>query len=93
MNVNWQWSLAKRERISAENALEYIFGYTCANDVSAGDWQIKWGGSQWSRGKIFGTFAPLGPYIVTADEIPDPNNLQISTDLNGVRVQNEISLI
>jgi 2-keto-4-pentenoate hydratase/2-oxohepta-3-ene-1,7-dioic acid hydratase in catechol pathway len=55
--------------------------------VSARDWQKKWGGSQWCRGKTFDTFAPLGPCLVTADEIPDPNALSIATVLNGVRVQ------
>ncbi|WP_438483198.1 fumarylacetoacetate hydrolase family protein [Oleiharenicola lentus] len=70
-----------------ENALSYVLGYTCANDVSARDWQIKFGGSQWCRGKTFDTFAPLGPCLVTADEIPNPNTLRISTVLNGERVQ------
>lgn len=70
-----------------QNALDYVFGYTCANDVSARDWQGKWGGSQWCRGKTFDTFAPLGPCIVTADEIRNPNNLPIRTILNGEVVQ------
>jgi 2-keto-4-pentenoate hydratase/2-oxohepta-3-ene-1,7-dioic acid hydratase in catechol pathway len=69
------------------NALDYVFGYTCANDVSARDWQGKWGGSQWCRGKTFDTFAPLGPCIVTADEIKNPNSLPIRTILNGEVVQ------
>ncbi len=70
-----------------ENALDYVLGYTCANDVSARDWQIKYGGSQWSRGKTFDTFCPLGPVLVTADAIPDPNALAIRTILNGETVQ------
>ncbi|MBC7806829.1 MAG: fumarylacetoacetate hydrolase family protein, partial [Akkermansiaceae bacterium] len=70
-----------------ENALDYVFGYTCANDVSARDWQMQYGGSQWSRGKTFDTFCPLGPVLVTADEIPDPNALAIRTILNGETVQ------
>jgi 2-keto-4-pentenoate hydratase/2-oxohepta-3-ene-1,7-dioic acid hydratase in catechol pathway len=73
--------------VSRENALDYVLGYTCANDVSARDWQIKRGGGQWCRGKMFDTFAPLGPRLVTADEIPNPNNLAISTTLNGEKVQ------
>jgi 2-keto-4-pentenoate hydratase/2-oxohepta-3-ene-1,7-dioic acid hydratase in catechol pathway len=73
--------------VPRQRALEYVLGYTCANDVSARDWQIARGGSQWSRGKSFDTFAPLGPWLVTADEIPDPNLLHISTTLNGERVQ------
>jgi 2-keto-4-pentenoate hydratase/2-oxohepta-3-ene-1,7-dioic acid hydratase in catechol pathway len=75
------------KNVTPERALDYVLGYTCANDVSARDWQIKRGGSQWSRGKTFDTFAPLGPVLVTADEIPDPNNLRISTRLNGEVVQ------
>ncbi len=73
--------------VSKENALDYVLGYTCANDVSARDWQIKKGGSQWCRGKTFATFCPLGPWIVTRDEIPDPNSLSIKTILNGQIMQ------
>jgi len=71
------------KNVKAAQALDYVAGYTCANDVSARDWQIKWGGGQWCRGKTFDTFAPLGPCLVTPDEIPDPNALQIRTRLNG----------
>jgi len=70
-----------------ENALDYVLGYTCANDVSARDWQIQRGGSQWSRAKSFDTFCPLGPCLVTPDEIPNPNALPIRTILNGETVQ------
>lgn len=70
-----------------ENALDYVLGYTCANDVSARDWQIQFGGGQWCRGKTFDTFAPMGPCLVTADEIEDPNSLAIKTILNGETVQ------
>jgi 2-keto-4-pentenoate hydratase/2-oxohepta-3-ene-1,7-dioic acid hydratase in catechol pathway len=72
---------------SRDNALDYVLGYTGANDVSARDWQIKRGGGQWSRGKSFDTFCPLGPVLVLRDEIPDPNALAISTVLNGDVVQ------
>ncbi|HVU22928.1 MAG TPA: fumarylacetoacetate hydrolase family protein [Opitutus sp.] len=75
------------KNVSRARALDYVLGYTCANDVSARDHQIKLGGGQWCRGKFFDTFAPLGPRLVTADEIPDPNALAISTTLNGERVQ------
>ncbi len=75
------------KNVSRADALDYVFGYTAANDVSARDWQIKWGGSQWCRGKTFDTFCPLGPAIVTADEIPEPNRLGIKTILNGEAVQ------
>lgn len=73
--------------VSRDNALDYVLGYTCANDVSARDWQMKWGGGQWCRGKTFATFCPLGPWIVTPDEIPNPNDLTIKTVLNGQTMQ------
>lgn len=73
--------------VSREEALDYVFGYTVANDVSARVWQRVRGGSQWCRGKSFDTFAPLGPVMVTADEIPDPDNLNLKTVLNGETVQ------
>jgi len=75
------------KNVTRDEALKYVLGYTCANDVSARDWQKKFGGSQWCRGKTFDTFAPMGPCLVTADEIPDPNALTLATVLNGVRVQ------
>ena len=64
-----------------------MLGYTIANDVSARDWQLKRGGGQWSRGKTFDTFTPLGPALVTRDEIPNPNALRIRTILNGATMQ------
>jgi len=70
-----------------ENALDHVLGYTVANDVSARDWQKDWGGSQWCRGKSFDTFAPMGPWLVTSDEIPDPNRLRITTRVNGEILQ------
>lgn len=69
--------------VSRDAALDYVLGYTCANDVSGRNWQKAKGGGQWCRGKSFDTFCPLGPYLVTADEVPDPNNLRIKTILNG----------
>ncbi len=72
---------------SPEDALTYVLGYTCANDVSARDWQLKYGGGQWCRGKTFATFLPLGPCLVTPDEIPNPNALSIKTILNDEVVQ------
>ncbi len=74
--------------VPREKALEYVLGYTVGNDVSARLWQTEKGGSQWCRGKGFDTFAPLGPVMVTADEIPDPSNLTIRTTLDGEQVQN-----
>ena len=75
------------KNVSRDKALDYVLGYTCANDVSARDWQIKWGGSQWCRGKTFDTFAPLGPCLVLKDEIPDPAQLKIKTTLNSEVLQ------
>ncbi len=67
-----------------DRALEYVLGYTCANDVSARDWQRDGGGVR-SRcqGKSFDTFCPLGPVLVTKEDIPNPNKLSIKTVLNG----------
>ena len=70
-----------------EDALDYVLGYTCANDVSARDWQLEFGGGQWCRGKTFATFCPLGPCLVTRDEIDNPNDLAIKTVLNGQVMQ------
>lgn len=69
--------------VTRDRALDYVAGYTCGNDVSARDWQLKWGGTQWCRGKSFDTFAPLGPCLVTPDSIGDPGALQIQTIVNG----------
>lgn len=75
------------KNVKAADALSYVLGYTCGNDVSARDWQLKWGGGQWCRGKAFDTFSPLGPCLVTIDDIPDPQTLGIRTILNGDFVQ------
>ncbi|MEM6799432.1 MAG: fumarylacetoacetate hydrolase family protein [Planctomycetota bacterium] len=75
------------KNVVASDALNYVLGYTCGNDVSARDWQKMAGGGQWCRGKTFDTFAPLGPCLVTADEITNPNTLKISTVLNGQTMQ------
>lgn len=75
------------KNVSRDRALDFVLGYTCANDVSARDWQIKHGGGQWCRGKFFDTFAPIGPCLVTTDEIPNPNALNIRTILNRETVQ------
>lgn len=66
-----------------ENALGFVLGYTCGNDVTARDWQKSFGGNQWCRGKSFDTFAPLGPCLVTRDEIPDPQALTLRAVVNG----------
>lgn len=69
------------------SALDYVLGYTVGNDVSARRWQKQGGGGQWVRGKSFDTFCPLGPELVTPDEIPDPQTLRLSTRLNGRTMQ------
>ena len=71
--------------IKASAAMDHVFGYTIANDVSARDYQMAT--SQWLMGKTFDTFAPMGPWIVTADEIPDPHSLDISLEIAGERLQ------
>lgn len=68
-------------------ALDYVAGYTCANDVSARDWQLRRSGRQWCRAKSFDTFCPLGPWVVTPDELPDPLHLGIASRLNGRTMQ------
>ena len=75
------------KNVTRKQALKHVLGYTCANDVSARDWQIRRGGSQWCRGKTFDTFCPMGPCLVTADELSSPNSLSIKTVLNGQVVQ------
>jgi 2-keto-4-pentenoate hydratase/2-oxohepta-3-ene-1,7-dioic acid hydratase in catechol pathway len=69
--------------IPREQAVNYILGYTCANDVSARDWQREWGGGQFCHAKSFDTFCPLGPVLVTPDDLPQPNALRIRSLLNG----------
>ncbi len=71
------------KNVSKADALDYVLGYTCANDVSARDWQFILGGGQFCQGKSFDTFCPLGPVLVTADEITDPDNLSVTTRVNG----------
>lgn len=75
--------------VSTDEALDYVLGYTCANDVSARDWQKDppLAGSQWTRSKIFDNFAPLGPVLVTKDEIPNPNALGVRCLVNGKVMQ------
>lgn len=73
--------------IAASNWQQHVFGYTIVNDVSARDWQLE-KGTQWLMGKTFDTFAPMGPWIVTAEEIADPHALDISMTIGGEVLQN-----
>lgn len=77
--------------VSRDRALDHVFGYTCANDVTARDWQQdrNLGGGQFARGKSFDGFCPLGPWIVTADEIPNPATCRIRTLINGTVMQDQ----
>jgi 2-keto-4-pentenoate hydratase/2-oxohepta-3-ene-1,7-dioic acid hydratase in catechol pathway len=77
----------KAKNISSSEVMDCIAGYVCSNDVSARDWQFERQNQQWARGKSFDTFCPLGPYLVTSDEIPNPNSLRIRTILNGNTLQ------
>ena len=79
---------ARCEHVSEADALAHVAGYCVINDMSEREWQIEKGG-QWVKGKSAPTFAPMGPWLVTADEIPDPQNLALWLDLNGERVQND----
>jgi acylpyruvate hydrolase len=73
--------------IPQDQALTYIAGYTCANDVSAHDLEFRT--SQWTSGKMLDTFCPLGPVLLTADEVSDPASLRLKTTLSGRTVQDE----
>ncbi|HSE31859.1 MAG TPA: fumarylacetoacetate hydrolase family protein [Pyrinomonadaceae bacterium] len=75
----------RAKNVSADQALDYVLGYTCFNDVSARDFQFADG--QWQRGKSCDTFAPMGPMIVTTDDVPDPHKLSIKLVLNGKPMQ------
>ena len=75
------------KNVSIDDAMNHILGYCCANDVSAREWQTRKQKKQWARGKSFDSFCPLGPCLVTADEIPDPNGLVIQTEINGAVYQ------
>jgi 2,4-diketo-3-deoxy-L-fuconate hydrolase len=76
----------KAKRVNENEAQDHVFGYCICNDVSERDWQKDKGG-QWVKGKSGDTFGPLGPYLVTKDEIEDLNNLNLSLDVNGNRHQ------
>lgn len=75
----------RAKRVKEKEALDHVLGYTCLNDVSAREFQFADG--QWVRGKSIDTFCPIGPWIVTVDELVDPQSLQIRCRLNGETVQ------
>ncbi len=73
--------------VPRERALDFVLGYTCANDVSARWWQKEGSGGQWSRAKGFDTFCPLGPAVVPARDVADPQGLRVRCRVNGVTMQ------
>jgi 2-keto-4-pentenoate hydratase/2-oxohepta-3-ene-1,7-dioic acid hydratase in catechol pathway len=73
--------------VAEADAMAHVAGYTVGHDVSARDWQFKGEEKQWTIGKTFDTFAPIGPHLVTADEVPDPHALPIKLRLNGQTMQ------
>jgi 2-keto-4-pentenoate hydratase/2-oxohepta-3-ene-1,7-dioic acid hydratase in catechol pathway len=77
----------RARRVPRQEAMSYIAGYACGHDVSARDWQKNKPGKQWLLGKSFDSFAPLGPWLATADEVPNPGNLAISMRINGEVMQ------
>ena len=90
-HVDWEVELGvvigkKAKYVSRENALDHVAGYCVVNDVSERYFQTKLTG-QWTKGKSCDTFGPTGPWLVTRDEIPDPQNLSMSLDANGKRMQ------
>ena len=89
--LDWEVELGivigkEAKNISEEEASSYIFGYCAVNDVSEREWQIEKLG-QWVKGKSGDTFGPIGPYLVTQDEIPDINNLNLILEVNGKKMQ------
>ncbi|HTH62918.1 MAG TPA: ureidoglycolate lyase [Paraburkholderia sp.] len=75
------------KNVSEADALDHVAGYCVVNDVSEREWQIERGG-QWDKGKGFDTFGPTGPWLVTRDEVPDPQNLDLWLEVDGHRYQN-----
>ena len=89
---DWEVELAavvgrKAQYVEEEEALDFVAGYAVMNDVSEREYQLERGG-QWVKGKSFDTSAPLGPWLVTRDEVPDPQNLNLWLEVNGHRRQN-----
>lgn len=90
--LDWEVELGivigtRARHVSPEDALKHVAGYCVANDVSERAFQIERSGGQWSKGKGFDTFGPVGPWLVTADEVGDPQDLDLWLDVNGVRKQ------
>ena len=91
VKTDWEVELAvviskKASYVSEANAMDYVAGYVLHNDYSEREFQLERGG-QWVKGKSNDSFAPLGPFLITKDEIPDPHNLHLWLDVNGTRLQ------
>ncbi|RAI57448.1 fumarylacetoacetate hydrolase family protein [Roseicella frigidaeris] len=92
VKTDWEVELcivigSRAKCVAEEQALEHVAGYAVGNDVSEREWQIERGGS-WDKGKGCDTFGPVGPWLVTKDEVPDPQNLSMFLDIDGKRMQN-----
>ncbi len=90
--LDWEVELGivigtRARHVAEGDALSHVAGYCLANDVSEREYQIERSGGQWGKGKGFDTFGPVGPWLVTADEIEDPQNLDLWLDVNGERMQ------
>lgn len=90
---DWEVEIAfligrRASNVSREEAAGHIAGYFVCNDVSEREFQIERGGGQWAKGKGCPTFGPIGPWLVTPDDIPEPQNLSLWLELNGERIQN-----
>jgi ureidoglycolate lyase len=91
VKTDWEVELAivigsRAKNVALEAALDHVAGYTICNDVSEREWQIERGGT-WDKGKGADTFGPVGPWLVTKDEIPDPQNLALWLEVDGQRMQ------
>ena len=92
LKTDWEVELGivigtRMQRVAEADALNHVAGYVLANDVSERAWQMERGG-QWDKGKSYDTFAPIGPWLVTADEVADPHAIDLWLEVNGQRVQN-----
>lgn len=90
--LDWEVELAlvigrQARNVDEASALSYLAGYSVANDVSERSYQMERGGGQWGKGKGFDSFGPVGPHLVTTDEVPDPQNLNLWLEVNGERMQ------
>ncbi|MDP9095115.1 MAG: fumarylacetoacetate hydrolase family protein [Pseudomonadota bacterium] len=90
---DWEVELAfvigkRAQNVSEAEAMDHVLGYTICNDISEREYQLERNGGQWMKGKCCPTFGPIGPWLVTRDEVPDPQDLSLWLDVNGTRLQN-----